>query len=300
MKITSKLIVALLISVIFYSCGDNNEVAKGRASISITDAPIDDANVKAVWISILGVEAKGPDGWSTIETFSEPVKINLLSYQNGESYFLTDEEITAGSYNEIRLQLDIQEQIDGQLQNPGCYLEYKDATPDEPLFVPSGGQSGYKVKGDFDVPAGGVVAVTLDFDVRKAIVVAGNSGKYILKPTVRLVANQNAGLITGAFDAEANTYSKVIVFAYADNTFDEAEIAEPAAGEVRFSNAISSSVITESNNYTLAFMESGIYDLYFAEFDDNGEFVGIIGSSNDVTVEAGVTLTLDIAISLLD
>ncbi|HNP17943.1 MAG TPA: DUF4382 domain-containing protein [Fulvivirga sp.] len=300
MKTMSKLFIPILLALFAFACSDSNEAGKGKASISITDAPIDDANVKAVWITVIGVEANGPDGWNTVETFDTPVKIDLLSYQNGEAYFLTDGEITAGSYSEVRLLLDIQEKIDGQVQNPGCYIEYNDGTPDKPLFVPSGGQSGYKAKGNFDVPAGGVVAITLDFDVRKAVVATGNEGKYILKPTVRLVANQNAGMIKGDFDAEGNSYSKVVVFAYANGTFNDSEMDEPTDEEVRFSNAVSSSVITSTNQYTLAFMESGSYDLYFVEFDENGEFVGMIGSSDDVTVEAGATVTLDIVISLLN
>ncbi len=302
MKTISKLFIPILLAFVVFACSDNDEASngKGKASISVTDAPIDDTSVKAVWITVIGVEANGPDGWNTVETFETPVKIDLLSYQNGEAYFLTDGEITAGSYSEVRLLLDIQENVDGQTQNPGCYIEYNDGTPDKPLFVPSGGQSGYKAKGNFDVPDGGIVALTLDFDVRKAVVATGNDGKYILKPTVRLVANQNAGMIKGDFDAEANTYSKVVVFAYANGTFKDSEMDQPTNEEVRFSNAVSSSVITSTDQYTLAFMESGTYDLYFAEYDENGEFVGMIGSSDDVTVEAGATVTLDIEISLLN
>jgi hypothetical protein len=39
--------------------------------------------------------------------------------------------------------------------------------------------------------------VTADFDVRKSIVKAGASGKYILKPTIRLVVDNQAGCIKG-------------------------------------------------------------------------------------------------------
>jgi hypothetical protein len=37
------------------------------------------------------------------------------------------------------------------------------------------------------VPVNGTVVVTADFDVRKAVVVAGSS--YILKPTIKLIVN---------------------------------------------------------------------------------------------------------------
>jgi hypothetical protein len=37
------------------------------------------------------------------------------------------------------------------------------------------------------VPVNGTVVVTADFDVRKAVVLAGSS--YILKPTIKLIVN---------------------------------------------------------------------------------------------------------------
>ncbi|MTI38013.1 DUF4382 domain-containing protein [Fulvivirga lutimaris] len=299
MKLLNKLLVILFASSLLFACGDDNEAAKGRVSVSITDAPIDDANVSAVFISINSVELKGPDGWTTLDSFEEPVSIDLLSYQNGEVYFLTDEVIDAGSYSEVRLMLDIQDKINGVQQNEGCYIEYKDGST-QPLLVPSGGRSGYKAKGEFDIVSGGAVALTLDFDVRKAVVEAGSSGKFILKPTIRLIANQDASMITGTFDQEDGDFSKVIVFAYEDDTFTDSEMDEPGDEEVRFANAVTSNTVTEEGAFTLAFMESGTYDLYFASYDENGEFIELIGSSNDVEVEAGINLSLDISLSLLN
>lgn len=294
---TIKTLFPILLILFAFSCSDSDEAATGRASISITDAPIDDANVEAVVITVTGVEVNGPDGWTTVETFEEPQVIDLLSYQNGESKFLTEKALEAGIYQGARLQLDIQDRSNGVNQNPGCYIQYKDGSQ-QPLFVPSGGQSGYKAQGEFEIPAGGVVEITLDFDVRKAVVKAGNSGQYILKPVVRLVANQNAGLIQGTFNAETNTAAKVIVFAYENETFTESEISEPTAEEVRFSNAVSSSTV-EEGNFTLAFMNSGTYDLYFATYDENGDFIELLGNSQDVDVAAGIVVEVDLTLSEL-
>jgi len=57
-----------------------------------------------------------------------------------------------------------------------------------PLTVPSGMQSGYKLVGEFDVPDGGGVELTLDFDAARSIHRTGN-GRYMLKPTVRVIVN---------------------------------------------------------------------------------------------------------------
>lgn len=293
---TIKTLLPILLILFAFSCSDSDEAATGRASISITDAPIDDANVKAVFITVTGVEVNGPDGWTTVETFEEPQVIDLLSYQNGESKFLTEEVLAAGVYQGARLQLNIQERVDGDIQNPGCYIEYVDGST-QPLFVPSGAQSGYKAQGEFEIPAGGVVEITLDFDVRKAVVEAGNSGQFILKPVVRLVANQDAGLIQGTFDAESNTAAKVVVFAYNDDTFTDSETDEPADEEVRFSNAVSSSTVSDEGNFTLAFMSSGTYDLYFATYDENGDFIELLGNEQDVDVAAGAVIEIDLSLS---
>lgn len=292
MNLTKTLSLLTLSMALFTACTDDEAANRtGKVKMFITDAPIDDADVTAVVISVTKVEAKGPDGWKTVEEFEEPVAINLLSYQNGAAFSLGEEEVEAGTYSEVRLILDIQQEAEGQRQNPGCFMEYADGTV-VPLFVPSGSQSGYKIKGNFEVQEGTENNVTLDFDVRKAVVKAGNSGNYILRPTVRLVSNQEAGTIEGTFDGDT-TYHKVVVFAYADGEFEETETNEPVEGEVRFSNAVSSAVVSDGI-FTLAFMNSGAYDLYFAGFDKNGNFAKLLGDHQDITVEAGASVALNI------
>ncbi|GAA0891518.1 DUF4382 domain-containing protein [Fulvivirga kasyanovii] len=303
MKMLRMLSVVFLSALVITACNDDDSTTngKGKASIYITDAPIDDANVSAVVISVNRVEANGPEGWETIEEFEEPVSIDLLSYQNGEAFLLTENEMDAGTYSEVRLILNIKKKVDDQLQNEGSYIEYIDGSK-EPLFVPSGAQSGYKAKGEFTIPEGGVVGITLDFDVRKAVVKAGSSGNFILKPTIRLVANQDAAMINGHFNIDSLDsagYDKVIAFAYENDTFAESEMDEPEEGEVRFANAVTSSVVVDGD-FTLAFINSGTYDLYFAAYDENGEFVELIGSYEDVTLEAGAKLELDLGLDLLN
>jgi Domain of unknown function (DUF4382) len=201
---------ALIILFMFNACSDDE--AKGRVKIYLTDAPIDGANVEALFLSVSRIELKGEGGWTTVKEFSTPLSIDILDYQNGDSFFVTEETLNAGSYTEARLILNAPEVGSSPKANPDCFIRFTDGTEKE-LFVPSGGQSGYKVKGSFTVPPDGTVAVTLDFDARKSIVSAGSSGKYLLKPTVRLVANQDAALLEGSF-AEHNAYSKILVYAY--------------------------------------------------------------------------------------
>jgi hypothetical protein len=55
-------------------------------------------------------------------------------------------------------------------------------------------QSGLKLNADFDVAAGQMADLVLDFDACKSVVQAGNSGKFILKPVISVVPRLVSGL----------------------------------------------------------------------------------------------------------
>lgn len=282
-----------LLAVSLMSCTE--ESAKGKVQLYITDAPVDDANVDAVFLSITGVELKNNDGWQTVASYDEPVTVNILDYQQGNALFLTEEELSAGTYTEARLLLDAPAENVAAASNPGCYLRYKDGST-QALFIPSGAQSGYKVKGSFTLAAGGTVAVTLDFDVRKSIVVAGASERYLLKPVVRLVANQEAALLEGDYlDLAEGT--RVVVYAYEAGAFSVSE-SEPNTEGIRFPNAITSTQLNAEGEFTLAFMNAGDYELVFVTVDEEGELVDLIGTT-EATLSAGARLNLDIDLAAL-
>ncbi len=285
MKYINYFSLSFLLVFGLFSCDDSNEGTKGRLNLALTDAPLYDENITGVFIRVIGIEIKGNDGWTGMESFDTPVSINLLDYQNGDVYFLTEEELNAGDYKEIRLLLDMPEENGAPKSNPGTYLQYEDGST-QPLYVPSGATSGYKAKGDFSIPAGGVTSLTIDFNVRKSVVKAGNSGKYILKPVLRLVENNNVALIEGEVTTLAE-YESVRVYAYEDDTFTESEIIDPETDEVDFPNAVTSGSVNEDGTYKLAFMEPGTYDLYAVAFDENGDFISIIAEWQDVTLQAG-------------
>ncbi|MDN4165567.1 DUF4382 domain-containing protein [Cytophagales bacterium LB-30] len=296
-----KLSAALLVSAgVLASCTDNENVAgKGKASVYLTDAPIDAENVTGVYISVMGVELNGPNGWVTVSSFEEPKSLNLLDYQNGESYFLADQTMDAGVYSEARLILDITEKSESSRNvTPGCYLEFANGEV-QPLFVPSGSQSGYKAKGDFTISANSTTDVIIDFDVRKAVVEAGNSGQYILKPVLRLVSNENIGNINGTINSSLTNYSKVVVFIYENDTFTEAEL-ETTDSSNGFDNAVSSALVNEAGEFTLAFINQGTYDLYFVAYDQEGSSLSLIGEQQDVEVKAqtDTEISLELEISL--
>jgi hypothetical protein len=157
----------------------------GILKLYLSDAPMDAENVRGVYITINEIQYHIDGQWITCEEFEGPKTYNLLELTGGNITLLGEFTLPAGHYTQIRFMLDIAEKASSR-PNQGCYIEFADNST-QPLLAPSGGTTGYKAIGHFEVPVNGTVEVTADFDVRNAVVVAGFS--YILKPTIKLIVN---------------------------------------------------------------------------------------------------------------
>jgi len=157
----------------------------GTLKLYLSDAPMDAENVTGVYITIEEIQCHRDSRWITCEEFEGHKVYNLLELTGGNCALLGEFTLPAGKYTQIRFMLDIPEK-GSRPTSPGCYIKFADNST-EPLFVPSGGETGYKAIGQFEVPVNGSVDVTADFDVLKAVVVAGSS--YNLKPTIKLIVN---------------------------------------------------------------------------------------------------------------
>jgi len=286
----------------FTACEEDNATTdKGTLSLALTDAPIDNESVDSVNITITGLQYhKQNNSWESFDTY-ETTKVNLLELTDGMTKMLGSFEMEAGQYNQLRFMLDAPTYGEGAQSNPGSYITFDDGTQED-LFVPSGAQTGYKATGSFSVPSNGEVQLTADFDVRKSVVNAKNSGMYILKPTIRLVVDNEAGKITGKL-ANIDTTKDYNVYAYEDGTYDastETEVADTVEEyeENLFPNAVTSDMVGEENGYQLHWLAPMKYDLVVAEYID-GQFQSVIGKVEDVTVESDKTTTQEIDLSSL-
>jgi hypothetical protein len=228
------------------------------------------------------------DQWVTCQEFEGPKTYNLLELTNGNSTLLGELTLPGGHYNQIRFMLDIPEK-GSHKANPGCYVEFADNST-QPLYVPSGNTTGYKAVGEFQVPINGTVEVTADFDVRKAVVLAGSH--YILKPTIRLVASNESGRISGVI-TNNSTYTDIMVFAYADGTWTDAEDDDPVGEESRFPNAVNSGKMCDDGRYTIPLLAAGTYDLVVAGYN-GADFGEVLGFISNVPVESNQTTHQDI------
>ena len=110
--------------------------------------------------------------WVTLDEI-EPQVINLLNLTDSEM-LLGSEELEEGFYAEIRLILGSNNNVvvDGETHS---------------LKVPSGQQSGYKIKLGEPLHSGEVLDLTIEFDAEKSVKVTGN-GQYMLQPVLKAFA----------------------------------------------------------------------------------------------------------------
>jgi len=219
------------------SCGGGSSANMGILNLLLTDSPA--CGYQNVYVSVDHVEIS-PDGSSWI---SVPVKssiqqpIDLLNLTNGTLLSLGEAPLAAGTYNQVRLVL----KSNGMSAPWANYLvPTSRPTVQIPLKTPSGQQSGYKINGPFHVQAGTMADLVLDFNACKSIVVAGNSGNYLLKPVVSATAMVVSGSITGTTvpssqvfaEQQSNTGPVIVIGSVADSTgaFTLSPILESSSG----------------------------------------------------------------------
>ncbi len=85
---------------------DNTTGVQGRAVFSITDAAADMGAISEINMKVSSVEVYSEaNGWATVS--ATPRVYNLLDLKNrNESELLADADLSAGTYNQIRLRID--------------------------------------------------------------------------------------------------------------------------------------------------------------------------------------------------
>jgi hypothetical protein len=273
------LIWTFLVSMILFALagcsGGGGSPETGRMSVSVTDAPVDDASSVVVQFSGVAFKREGEAPEAVQNLSPSPRQLDLLQYQEGRAALLLDGvTLPAGRYEWVRLIVDTQENI------RDSYIVLTTGEECE-LRVPSGAESGLKLNRGFTLPAEGSVALTIDFDLRKSIhAPPGQQGSaaectqgYLMRPTLRIVDNANVGAIAGTIDSALVTEGclpKVYVFSGGGVTPDDLEEAGAASD-------VDPLVVTNvgvqngatSYAYRAAFLPSGSYTVAFTCGDDD-------------------------------
>ena len=172
----------------------------GTLSLSLTDASSSDYKAVVVTIDEIQVHIKGngnsPNNWKAVDMPISPLTINLLDLVNGVREDLGLVDLKARSYTQMRL-------IIGDTPNPDTlpFANYVITNTDpveiHELKIPSGDKTGFKIVNGFTIAADQKTELILDFDACRSVVQAGNSGQWLLKPTVKVRNTTNYAIIEG-------------------------------------------------------------------------------------------------------
>lgn len=162
----------LLAAAPLAGCDSADLASTGRVRVLLTDAPLE--NATNAFVTVERIELIGADGPAYVLSDSARV-VDLLTLQDGVTAEMADVEVPAGTYEQLRL-----------IVADDARLLFDDDT-ELNLKVPSGTETGIKIL----LPAfeldeeDDVAEITVDFDVFKSFVEAGNSGSYIFKPVLK-------------------------------------------------------------------------------------------------------------------
>lgn len=159
---------------ILSSCVNEDGILPGydytKLTISLTDAPM---AIEEVNIDLQKVVVKGDGQTEEIDLNTNAGIYNLLDYQNGLDTVIAGTFTNIQFINQIRLILGDSNtvKVNGEIHD---------------LKVPSGSQSGLKIKVCLDLATTTAIDLLLDFDAEQSVKQLGN-GKYMLKPVIRVM-----------------------------------------------------------------------------------------------------------------
>ncbi len=222
-------VLFLFALVTINQCGTNTTVTneeEAYLTVSITDAP---AVYDSVVIVFSEISANINSLWFYMR--QEPVRVNLLEWNNGKTCTLTSSEVPFGQCTQIRIKID------------KAYIGVNKKVFE--LDVPSGSTSGLKLGTDFSIREGTTYNMVLDFDASKSVVVLGPKNHprgYQLKPRIRVIVDADIGSISGTV-----LNPEKLPWAYAISGDD---------------TVTSTKVDTTSGYFRLAFLPEDIYTIF--------------------------------------
>ncbi|MDH5544946.1 MAG: DUF4382 domain-containing protein [Gammaproteobacteria bacterium] len=274
-------VIALLLAT---GCG------QGNFSLSITDAPVDGAS--NVYVQFTGIELKSAKNEDVVVDFEQAKRIDLLALQGENSEpLLQGQVLSPGDYQSITLKVDSSPNTSTIVVNGAEYS----------LEIPSGSESGLKMVRGFTVPVIGSADFTVDFDLRKSVVLS-NQG-YKLKPALRLIDNVEVGHIKGNVDGTTlssngcgDSGNAIYVFQGENATPSDMD-SSGSITAVLTSASLALDVINNTYHYEVGFLPSGSYTLALtceANLDnpEQGDSLNFI-AQNNVLAEAKKTTIQD-------
>ena len=294
MKLSKSLALLFSVTLLLFisACGGgggggSDSVGKGTLDVSLTDSA---GSYKAVYITIEGIEVHtgGNDNndrnWLAIPM--EKDTINLCELTNGVFEKLGSLRLASDNYNQLRLHLvDTPEDSDelnirSELHPAANYVVLEDDTWHE-LKIPSGFQSGVKIVKGFTISENETTEIILDFDAMSSVVEAGNSGKWILKPTIKVGELKEYSIINGHVTDDKD---KGIA-----NVYVSAQIFDADAQDEKDKVVIQAGTITDDEGYYSLFVKPDTYNLVAYIDGKEFEFVKVETVAGKVIENSDIT-----------
>jgi len=297
---TMKLLSGVLILILLAACGGGGDggttvTSMGSLSVSLTDSSTED--YQAVYVTIDRVEVHSDSGsWQTVAT--PGTTYNLLELVNNVREDLGIAFLDSGHYTQLRMILG--DQPDGGLNILGLHHQFANYLIDltdtiHELKVPSGLRTGIKVVQGFDINENQTTELILDFDAAKSIVIAGNSGMHLLKPTIKLLRTVDAAIVTGLV-SDAGSGPPVIGI---EGALISAQVDNRVTSDAKDRVSVERSTIAAADDDQTAEIETGRYALLLPAGDYNlvAYFTGFEPLCHEISLAAGST-TADADFSL--
>ena len=267
MKLSKSLdgIISIFILCFLFACsgggGGSDSGGTGTLSVSLTDSA---GQYKAVYVSIIGVQVhmggneNDQKNWLTIPM--DLNTINLCELTNGVFEELGSIRLPSGKYTQLRLVLSDKPEenelnILSEMHPSAHYVILDDINNTvEELKIPSGYQTGVKIVKGFTINNNQTTEILLDFDASRSVVESGNSGQWLLNPTIRVGELEEYSIINGRVTDDSGNIGII-------NALVSAQKFNPNAQDDKDKVVIEAATRTDTDGYYSLFVKPDTYDL---------------------------------------
>ena len=182
---------------------------------------------------------------------------NLLELVNGVRESLGITELETGHYTQMRLIIGKDPDNGINILSQGHpYANYivDDSNTYHKLKISSGPQTGIKIVNGFDINENQTTELILDFDASRSIVMAGNSGQWLLKPTIKVLDEVECSIISGTItDIDSGDSLEGVLVS--------AQMYDPNAAAAKDKVVVQASTVTDKEGSYTIFLEPGTYNI---------------------------------------
>jgi hypothetical protein len=281
----------------------------GFFNLSVSDAPIKDATKVCVRFDGAELKHADSDDKETID-FEPPVVVNLLDYQGANSHpIVTGAEVPAGEYEWIRLKVAAERDHSGGADDSDPTSAICDDETENSylvresggvfnLYIPSGSQRGLQLIKDIIIAVNRTGDYTAEWDLRKSF--NGPPGQLpdvMMKPVVKLVANNEVGTLVGGVADELITWEACDAeFAPSVYVFDDGVEPNPFDDPFAVDDAVATGLVEQQMQedgsmpwrYSIGFLLAGNYEVAYT---CNGDlFAPLAGKPAEILLEEVTTV----------